>query len=143
MLEFNFSIRLDTFFKKFQLNLTLFKLNTRSELKFSTRRDQFIDFDRTFFSSLRSHIHIEITFLQHHYRRRDSKEASERKRLSRKILMNLKCKLSVTCNDSNSLSSIALTFLIYIVVRKYRKHIAKDKSMLLAMKNEVKNDVKQ
>ncbi len=61
--------------------------------------------------------------------------------------MNLKCKLSVMCNDSSSLSSIALMFLIYIAVRRYKKHIAEDKNTLLAMKNvmksEVKNEVKQ
>jgi len=80
--------------------------------------------------------------LQHHYQKRDSREMSKRRRLSRKVLMNLKCKLSVMCNSSN-LSSIALMFLIYIAVRKYKRHIAEDKSTLLAMKNEVKNDVKQ
>ncbi len=100
-------------------------------------------FDRTFFSSLWSHIHIEIAFLQHHYRRRNSRETSERRRLSRKVSMNLKCELSVTCDDSSSLLSIALTFLIYIAVKEYKRHIAEDKSTLLVMKNEVKNDVKQ
>ena len=57
--------------------------------------------------------------------------------------MNLKCKLSVMCDNSSSLSSIALMFFIYIVVRRYKKHITEDKSTLLAMKNKVKNDVKQ
>ncbi len=56
--------------------------------------------------------------------------------------MNLKRRLSVTCDDSSSLSSIALTFLIYIAVRRYRRHIAEGKSTLLAMKNEEKNEVK-
>ncbi len=96
--------------------------------------------DRTLSSSLWNHIRIEIAFLQHHYRRR---RASERRRLSRRISMNLKRRLSVTCDDSSSLSSIALTFLIYIAVRRYRRHIAEGKSTLLAMKNEVKNEVKQ
>ncbi len=99
--------------------------------------------DRTFSSSLQNHIHIEIAFLQHHYQKRDSREMSKRRRLSRKVLMNLKCKLSVMCNNSSNLSSIALMFLIYIAVRKYKRHIVEDKSTLLAMKNEVKNDVKQ
>jgi len=40
VLEFNFSIRLDTFSKKFQLNSTLFKLSTWLKLKYSTWRDQ-------------------------------------------------------------------------------------------------------
>ncbi len=57
--------------------------------------------------------------------------------------MNLKRKLFMTCDNSSNLLSIALMFLIYIAVRKYKRHIAEDKSMLLAMKNEVKNDVKQ
>jgi len=47
------------------------------------------------------------------------------------------------CDNSSSLSSIALMFFIYIVVRRYKKHITEDKSTLLAMKNKVKNDVKQ
>ncbi len=42
VLEFNFSIWLDTFSKKFQLDLILFELNTWLELKYSTWRDQFI-----------------------------------------------------------------------------------------------------
>ncbi len=99
--------------------------------------------DKTFSSSLQSHIHIEIMFLQHHHWRRDSRKTSKRRRLSRKISMNLKCKLFMTCNDSSNLSSIALMFLIYIAVREYRRHIAEDKSTLLVIKNEVKNDVKQ
>ncbi len=52
--------------------------------------------------------------------------------------MNLKCKLFVMCDDSSSLSSIALMFLIYIAVKRYKKHVAEGKSTLLAMKNEVK-----
>ena len=52
--------------------------------------------------------------------------------------MNLKCRLSVTSDGSSSLSSIALTFLIYKAVRKYRRHIAEDKSTSLMMKNKVK-----
>ena len=40
MLEFNFSIRLDTFSKKFQFDSTLFESSTRLELEYSTRRDQ-------------------------------------------------------------------------------------------------------
>ncbi len=31
----------------------------------------------------------------------------------------------------------------HIAVRRYRRHIAEGKSTLLAMKNEVKNEVKQ
>ncbi len=56
-----------------------------------------------------NHVRIEIAFLQHHFRRR---EMSRRRRLSRRISMNLKRELSVTCNDSINLSSIALTFII-------------------------------
>ena len=41
VLEFNFSIQLDTFSKKFQLNLILFELNIQLELEYSTWRDQF------------------------------------------------------------------------------------------------------
>jgi len=52
--------------------------------------------------------------------------------------MNLKRRLSVTCDGSSSLSSIALTFLIYIAVRRYTRHVAEGKSTLLTMKNEVK-----
>ncbi len=40
MLEFNFSIQLDTFSKKFQLDSTLFELSTQLELEYSTWRDQ-------------------------------------------------------------------------------------------------------
>jgi len=47
------------------------------------------------------------------------------------------------CNDSSSLSSIALTFLVYIAVRRYRRHIAEEESALLAVKNEVKQTMKQ
>ena len=52
--------------------------------------------------------------------------------------MNLKCKLSVTSDDSSSLSSIALMFLIYKAVRRYKRHVAEDKSTSLMMKNKVK-----
>ncbi len=52
--------------------------------------------------------------------------------------MNLKRRLSVTSDDSSSLSSIALTFLIYKAVRRYRRHVAEDKSTSLKMKNKVK-----
>ena len=100
-------------------------------------------FNRTFSSLLQSYICIEIMFLQHHHWRKDLRRASERRRLSKRISMNLKRKLFMTCDNSSNLLSIALMFLIYIAVRKYKRHIAEDKSMLLAMKNEVKNDVKQ
>jgi len=52
--------------------------------------------------------------------------------------MNLKRRLSVTSDGSSSLSSIALTFLIYKAVRRYRRHVAEDKSTSLMMKNKVK-----
>jgi len=52
--------------------------------------------------------------------------------------MNLKRRLSVTSDDSSSLSSIALTFLIYKAVRRYRRHVAEGKSTSLMMKNKVK-----
>ncbi len=42
VLEFNFSIQLNTFSKKFQFNSTLFESSTWLELKYSTWRNQFI-----------------------------------------------------------------------------------------------------
>ncbi len=40
------------------------------------------------------------------------------------------------------MSRWALMFLIYIAVRRYRRHIAEDENTLLAMKNEVKQTMK-
>ncbi len=41
-------------------------------------------------------------------------------------------------DNSSSLLSIALTFLIYKAVRRYRRHVAEGKSTPLMMKNKVK-----
>ncbi len=92
-------------------------------------------FARTTSSSLWSHTHIDIAILQHHFR---WKRASTWACLSERISMNLKRRLSVTSDDSSSLSSIALTFLIYKAVRRYKRHVAEDKSTSLMMKNKVK-----
>ena len=92
-------------------------------------------FARTTSSSLWSHTHIDIAILQHYSR---WKRVSTWTRLSERISMNLKRRLSVTSDDSSSLSSIALTFLIYKAVRRYRRHVAEDKSTSLMMKNKVK-----
>ncbi len=92
-------------------------------------------FAKTTFSSLWSHTHIDIAILQHHSR---WKRVSTWARLSERISMNLKRRLSVTNDDSSSLSSIALMFLIYKAVRRYKRHVAEDKSTSLMMKNKVK-----
>ena len=88
-------------------------------------------FARSTSSSLWSHIHIDIAILQHHFQ---WKRVSTWARLSERISMNLKRRLSVMSNDSSSLSSIALTFLIYKAVRKYKRHVAEGKSTSLTVK---------